>query len=84
MLSGQHLLPSEQHDGSQSQIMGADTDLARRAPGVTAPCVIAPAVSVPAPSAPQCQGSSHCLLAVGDTTTDNDGGHFASATAGTY
>lgn len=83
MLLGSHLLPSEKHSGSQSHIMGADTDLARRAPGVTAPGISAPVVSVPGLSAWQCQGPSHCLLA-GDTTAPRDGGHFASAIAGTY
>lgn len=65
----------------QSHIIGADSDLTRRAPGVSAPEASAPVVSIVG-STRQFHGSGRSLWIAGDTTTD-DGGHFASAITGT-
>lgn len=67
----------------QSHIIGADADLARRAPGVTAPGVSEPGVPAPLRSTRPFQGSSQSLPAPGDIVTDKDGARFASAIVGT-
>lgn len=78
------LLEKRNAMNDQSHIIGADADLARRAPGVRAPKVSEPGVSAPPRPTRPFQSSWRSLPPPGDTVTDKDGACFASAIAGTF